>query len=151
TYMLLHSGVSHILWNMLFLGVAGSLLEPRIGSRAFLRIYILSGLIGSLSPIFHGHPVEGASGAINGALVALAVYMPDVIVLFMFLIPMKIKWVVAIFLGIDMLNVMSREGSGTDSICHLLGAATGFSIAFIGPRYVSPWLSKRRAERAREQ
>src|SRR5262245_58117010 len=95
TYMLLHGGPSHLLWNMRFLGVAGSLLEPTIGSRAFLRIYIISGLVGSISAIIHGNPAGtvGASGAINGVLVALAVYMPDVIVLFMFLIPMKIKWV----------------------------------------------------------
>jgi membrane associated rhomboid family serine protease len=153
TYMLLHAGASHLLWNMLFLGVAGSMLEPTIGSRAFLRIYIISGLIGSISPIFHGNPLGtvGASGAINGALVALAVFMPDVIILFMFLIPMKIKWVVAIFLGIDMLNLISRDSNPSDSICHLLGAATGFTIAFVGPRYVSPWLSRRRVERAREQ
>src|SRR6188472_2272519 len=50
TYLLIHAGTSHILWNMLFLGVAGTLLEPHIGSRAFLRIYLLSGVIGALSP-----------------------------------------------------------------------------------------------------
>ena len=151
TYMLVHSGTSHILWNMLFLGVAGSLLEPTIGPRAFLRIYIASGLVGSLSPLFHGNATVGASGAINGTLVALAVLMPDVIVLFMFLLPMKIKWVVAIFLGIDLLNVLGSESRGTDSICHLLGAATGFSIAWIGPRLVKPWWARRRVEKAREE
>jgi membrane associated rhomboid family serine protease len=151
TYLLLHFDVQHLLWNMLFLGVAGTMLEPRIGSRAFIRLYLVSGLVGSISPLFHGRPTLGASGAINGTLVGLAVLMPDVIVLFMFLIPMKIKWVVAIFLGIDVLNLVSRGGSTTDSFCHLLGAATGFCMTFVGPRIVSPWFAKRRAERVREQ
>jgi membrane associated rhomboid family serine protease len=151
TYLLIHGGTSHILWNMLFLGVAGSMLEPQIGSRAFLRIYVVSGLVGSLSPLFHGSATVGASGAINGTLVALAVLLPDVVILFMFLIPMKIKWVVAIFLGIDVLNVLGSENRGTDSVCHLLGAAAGFSIAWIAPRFVTPWWARRRAEKAREE
>jgi membrane associated rhomboid family serine protease len=153
TYLLLHSDVQHLLWNMLFLGVAGSMLEPRIGSRAFLRLYIISGLVASISPLFRGYGsigTIGASGAINGTLVALAVLMPDIVVLFMFLIPMKIKWVVAIFLGIDVLNLIGR-GNGIDSLCHVLGAATGFGIAFVGPRWVSPWVARRRAEKVREQ
>src|SRR5436190_9152265 len=76
TYLFVHANTSHILWNMLFLGVAGTMLEPHIGSRAFLRIYFISGAIGALSPIFHGGSTVGASGAINGVLVALAVLMP---------------------------------------------------------------------------
>jgi membrane associated rhomboid family serine protease len=151
TYLLLHANVQHILWNMLFLAVAGSLVEPQIGSRAFLRLYVASGIVGALSPVFHGSPTIGASGAINGVLVAVAVLMPDVVILFMFLIPMKIKWVVAIFLAIDVLNVISADGGRTDSICHVLGAATGFAIAFIGPRFVTPWLARRRQEKVEER
>jgi membrane associated rhomboid family serine protease len=151
TYLFLHANTSHILWNMLFLAVAGTMLEPHIGSRAFLRIYFISGVIGALSPIFHGGSTQGASGAINGVLVALAVLLPDIVILFMFLIPMKIKWVVAILLGIDVLNVIGNEGGGTDSICHLLGAGTGFAIAFVGPRLITPWIARHRAEKEREQ
>jgi membrane associated rhomboid family serine protease len=151
TYMLLHGGTQHILWNMLFLAVAGSLLEPQIGARAFLKIYVLSGVVGALSALVHPGGTIGASGAINGTLVALAVLMPNVTVLFMFLIPMRIKWIVAIFIAIDVLNVLSADNPGTDSVCHLLGAATGFSLTFVGPRLVSPWLARRRADRVREE
>lgn len=148
TYMLVHDGISHLLWNMLFLGVAGTMLEPQIGSRALVRLYVISGLAGSLSPIVHGFPTIGASGAISGVMVALAIWMPNVVVLFMFLIPMKIKWVVAVLIGIDVLNLLSRDKIVTDSLCHVLGAFSGFSIAFLGPRIVTPWVSRRRAERA---
>lgn len=150
TYMLVHANVQHLLWNMLFLGVAGSMLEPRIRARGFLKLYLIAGVVGALSPLFHGRETVGASGAINGTLVALAILMPDIVILFMFLIPMKIKWVVAIFLGIDVLNLLSRN-SGTDSMCHLLGAATGFAIAFLGPRIIVPWMSRRRAVRVVEK
>jgi membrane associated rhomboid family serine protease len=147
TSLLLHGGTGHILWNMLFLGFAGSRLEPHIGTRAFVRLYLAAGLVGSTSTLFYAHSSIGASGAINGVLVALAVFMPDVIILFMMLIPMKIKWVVTILIGIDLLNVIGGDGGATDSAAHLLGAATGFAIAFVGPRYVAPWLDRRRSER----
>jgi membrane associated rhomboid family serine protease len=151
TYMLVHGDVRHLLFNMLFLGVAGTMLEPRIGSRAFLRLYVLSGLVGGASPLFHHGSTVGASGAINGVLVALAILMPNVIILFMFLLPMKIKWVVAILLGIDLLNLISRESPLTDSVCHVLGALTGFWIAFMVPRVVQPWLDRRRQDRVRRE
>lgn len=149
TYMLMHADVGHLLWNMLFLGVAGSMLEPQIGWRAFLRLYIVSGLVASTSPLFHHGFTVGASGAINGVLVALAIWMPNVVILFMFLIPMKIKWVVAVFIGIDILNLISRESPFTDSVCHVLGAVTGFWMALVVPRVVRPWLAQKRQQHQR--
>ena len=46
--MFMHGGPMHLLMNMLILILLGVPFEDRIGSRAFLRIYLISGIIGSL-------------------------------------------------------------------------------------------------------
>ena len=46
--MFMHGGPMHLLMNMLILILMGVPFEDRIGSRAFLRIYFISGIIGSL-------------------------------------------------------------------------------------------------------
>ena len=50
TYMFLHdpSGLSHILFNMLGLYFFGPVVEGRLGSKHFLRLYFASGLTGAL-------------------------------------------------------------------------------------------------------
>ncbi len=154
TYQLVHGDTRHILFNMVTLGFAGWMLEPQFGTRPFVRLYVASGLVGSLSPIlrhaFYGEviPTIGASGAIFGVMVALALLMPNVMILFFMLIPMKIKYAVAIFVGIELLEVLGREGAGTDSFCHLLGAATGLWVAYLWPRFMAPRWEEHREKRA---
>jgi membrane associated rhomboid family serine protease len=71
----LHAGFLHLLLNMYVLYVAGSILEPGIGTPRFLAIYFVSLLAGSLGALL----VEpntftvGASGAIFGLMAAVIV------------------------------------------------------------------------------
>lgn len=44
TYMFMHGGVTHILFNMLAVWMFGSLLENHWGSKRFLQFYIICGL-----------------------------------------------------------------------------------------------------------
>ena len=46
--MFMHGGPMHLLMNMVILILLGVPFEDRIGSRSFLRIYFISGIIGSL-------------------------------------------------------------------------------------------------------
>jgi membrane associated rhomboid family serine protease len=46
--MFMHAGPMHLLMNMLILILLGVPFEDRIGPSAFLKIYFLSGIIGSL-------------------------------------------------------------------------------------------------------
>jgi membrane associated rhomboid family serine protease len=48
TYMFLHGGITHILFNMLGLYFFGPRVESRIGSRRFTTLYFLSGVAGAL-------------------------------------------------------------------------------------------------------
>ncbi len=87
TYMFVHGGLIHILFNMYFLLFLGIPIENTWGSKKFVIYYLFTGigagvtiffinyLIGGLSYIT---PTVGASGAIYGVLVAFGFLFPDV-------------------------------------------------------------------------
>jgi membrane associated rhomboid family serine protease len=75
-HMFLHGGAAHLIMNMVMLIAIGRILEPVLGSRRFLLLYLLSGLAGGLaewawSPM-STVPAVGASGAISGLVAAQA-------------------------------------------------------------------------------
>ncbi len=79
TSMFLHSGVSHIVGNMLFVVILGDMLEQAIGHFPFALCYLLTGIGGNIcSMLFelatgeYYHTV-GASGAVCGIMGALLV------------------------------------------------------------------------------
>src|SRR5437879_1590606 len=102
TYMFLHAGLMHILFNMLTLWWAGSALERDWGTRGFLKYYFLCGIGAGLCDVvlnglMHnwGTHTVGASGAIYGLLLAFGLLYPDAPVIFFF-VPMKAKYLVMI-------------------------------------------------------
>jgi len=73
TYMFLHEGTFHILFNMLGLLFFGPRLEAEMGNRDFLLLYFMSGITGALlSCITPYVAIVGASGAVYGVLLAYA-------------------------------------------------------------------------------
>jgi rhomboid protease GluP len=67
----LHSGVTHLGFNMLSLYFLGSFVEEAYGRGRFLALYLLSGISGGLAYLYFGEfnaPAVGASGAIFGLL-----------------------------------------------------------------------------------
>jgi rhomboid protease GluP len=72
--MFLHGGMTHLLMNMVSLYIVGRAAENYFDGRAYLVIYLFSGLIGALASLYM-HPQSvgvGASGAIFGVFGALA-------------------------------------------------------------------------------
>ena len=84
TYMFVHAGVGHILFNMLSLYFFGPMLEARLGSRHFVGLYVTSGLAGALLSLVGSWfgtfpamaPIVGASGSVYGVMVAFARFWP---------------------------------------------------------------------------
>jgi membrane associated rhomboid family serine protease len=72
TNMFLHSGVMHLLGNMVFLFLFGFALEIAIGRGTFLLLYLASGLGGTLlfwaSELGNDQSIVGASGAVSGLM-----------------------------------------------------------------------------------
>ncbi len=71
----LHDGLLHILFNMVFLYMMGTILEPAIGHLNFGFVYFASLLAGAFGALLFqpGVPTIGASGACFGVLGALMV------------------------------------------------------------------------------
>lgn len=77
TYMFMHGGLMHLLGNMVFLYLVGSMLEAAIGRGFFIVLYLVTGvcsslLFGIVYPNVPG-PLVGASGSISGLMGAYGV------------------------------------------------------------------------------
>lgn len=144
TYMFLHtSGVTHILFNMLMLWFFGAELELRWGKKYFLTYYFVCGigaailyvLCTSLSAALFGFgaqsmfvPVQGASGAIFGILLAYGLLFGDRTIHFFMVFPMKARVFVLIMGIVEMASLLSSSERGSDVayLAHLGGLASGF-------------------------
>lgn len=123
TSMFLHGGFNHILFNMYVLFIFGPLIEQRIGSKRFITMYFVSGLLAAFVSQFIYPAALGASGAIMGMMGVIIILLPRLKVLFFFIIPMPL-WIAGIvIIAIDIFGVFSP--SGTANVAHLIGMAIG--------------------------
>lgn len=138
TYMFLHGGVFHILFNMLVLWMFGVELERIWGTRFFTKYYFATGLGAAATTVLLGFVpgafgnelyyslTIGASGAIYGVLLAYALYFPNRPILMFLLFPVPAKYFVMIIGAISLLSSMSGPGSGVAHTAHLGGLVTGY-------------------------
>lgn len=135
TYMFLHGGVMHLLFNMLSLWMFGGAVVTQIGQRRFLGLYFTSGILaGLLSALFYfgglagGSQVYiiGASGALLGVMFAFAKFFPDVPILVLGIFPVPAKYVVwgtgiiSLLLGVTGVGQVAH-------LTHLFGIAGGWA------------------------
>lgn len=132
TYMFLHGGFMHIFFNMFALWMFGTELERQWGTNFFLKYYFISGIgAGILSAVIQpasSIPIIGASGAIYGILLGFAIMYPNRVVYINFLFPMKVKYFVMLFAGIELLASMGGGSmrDGVAHITHLSGMVFGY-------------------------
>ena len=138
TYMFLHGGWLHIIFNLIALWMFAGELEQLWGSKLFLKYYIYSGTGAGLFIalmnyiIFSRYQVSpvtiGASGAIYAILLAYGLTWPNREVLLYFIIPVKIKYLVIGFGLIEFFGTLSSAagtGSNISHIGHLGGLISG--------------------------
>jgi membrane associated rhomboid family serine protease len=148
TYMFLHGGLMHILFNMLGLFFFGPQLEARLGGRHFLGLYFTSGLAGAaLSILTPNALIIGASGAIFGVLVGFAYYWPRAQIYIWGILPVEAR-VFVIALTALSLWMGYRGGSGIANFCHLGGFAGGFLYLKARERWGSAARFRARAQPA---
>lgn len=76
SHLFLHSGLIHLGMNMLGLFMLGPLLEAMWGSKRFLYLYLMSGVIGGATVVIVGRAgAVGASGALSGMITSLGVWL----------------------------------------------------------------------------
>jgi membrane associated rhomboid family serine protease len=141
SYMFLHHGFGHILFNMLAVWMFGVELERLWGTRFFVKYYLVTGvgaalttiLVGLLGPLLqvslgvqvYYSTTIGASGAVYGLLLAYAYYYPERPILMFLLFPIPAKYFVMILGAIALLSSMSG-GSSVAHATHLGGLIAGY-------------------------
>ena len=135
TYMFLHGGAAHILFNMLGVWMFGTELERLWGTRFFTRFYALTGVGAALTVLAVGLlPFDvtrstyyaatiGASGALYGLLMAFAIYYPDRPILMFLLFPVPAKYFVVI---VGALAFLAGPGGDISNAAHLGGLIFGY-------------------------
>lgn len=137
TYMFMHGGLMHLLFNMFALWMFGMDLENDWGSKKFLGYYLLCGVGAGISTLLIGPffgppaPTVGASGAIYGVLLAFGMMYPDRPVFVYFLLPIRARYFVIIFMALELYNGVTGTSDGIAHFAHLGGAAVGLIYILI--------------------
>jgi len=140
TYMFMHGGLMHLLFNMLALWMFGMELENTWGSKKFLTYYLLCGVGAGLSTLFIGPlfappaPTVGASGAIYGVLLAFGILFPDRPILIYFFLPLKARYFVIFYIALEVYAGVNGTPDGVAHFAHLGGAAVGYVYLLIDQR-----------------
>lgn len=137
TYMFLHGGIFHLLFNMLSLWMFGVELEKMWGTAFFTKYYFVTGLGAAAAQILLGlvpgigasmyYAVTiGASGAVFGVLLAYGMYFPDRPIYMYMIFPIPAKYFVIIIGAISLLSSMNGPGGGVAHTTHLGGLIAGY-------------------------
>lgn len=133
TYMFLHGDIWHIFLNMFILMNFGMMIEQIWGPKKFIGYYLFCGVgagifITIISLItgsgFTGATI-GASGAIFGLLLAFAIFFPDLEILVFFIIPLKAKYFILLYGGIELYFEISGAQPQISHLGHLGGIVFG--------------------------
>lgn len=129
TYAFCHaSDITHIAGNMIFLWICGSQIEPIYGQREFLRFYLTAAILSGLGYLCFelvtggDSPSLGASGAVMAVSMLCAMYYPSMKILVMFVLPIELRWLVAIYVIYDTYPVLLAL-RGTNSFDHVAHSA----------------------------
>jgi len=140
SYMFNHFDFGHIFFNMFGLFMFGSLLESVWGEGKFLRYYLICGVgaflvewvfwyftaglnLGSVRML-------GASGAVSGCLMGVAMLAPNMTVYLLFPpIPLKMKYLALLYFAIDLFMGIGQI-SNVANFAHIGGALTGLAITY---------------------
>lgn len=129
TYMFLHGGGFHIIFNMFILWIFGSEVERTLGTREFLKYYFITGIGAGIAQflvniISSDIPtiIVGASGAIYGVMLAFAIMFPErvitLLILFILPVSLKAKHLVAILAMISIFSGVSNLFGANDGVAH---------------------------------
>jgi len=78
TSIFLHSGIPHLLVNMIALWILGDVIENKIGKQKFLTLFLVSGIISALCTMFVINGAVGASGSIYGIIgIMIIIFIKD--------------------------------------------------------------------------
>jgi membrane associated rhomboid family serine protease len=133
SYMFVHGGLTHILFNMLGLFFFGTQVEQRMGSYEFLLFYMFTGVLAGLFSLgFYAATgnymvfLVGASGAVFGVLLAFATFFPEAMIYVFGIIPIRAPILVLGYTAIELFSQFSGAGGNVAHFTHLAGFAFAY-------------------------
>ena len=131
--MFLHVGFFHMLTNLFGLVIFGSMVERIFGTRNFVIVYLMAGIMGNVVSFLAGpNPGVGASGAVFGILGAFSVYL---LLNRTLLGQMGRQQLTSIGVIVAINIVLGLATTGIDNAAHFGGLlAGGFAAWMIAPR-----------------
>ena len=144
SHMFMHADIGHLFFNMFAVFMFGPPLEATWGPKRFLFFYLLTGfgsvllhtLVRGIEIYWFGEsmfaanvPSLGASGAVFGLLVGYGMLFPDNRIMLLFPpIPLKAKYFVLIYAGVELFMGLGNLNTGVAHYAHLGGALFGFLL-----------------------
>ena len=133
TFQFLHGGLLLLIFNLLGIYVFGPVVEERLGRSAFLKLYLLSGVVGgllqsSLGMIFPQHfggSVVGASAGVCGLIAAAILIEPDAVILLAFVLPIRAKYFLMLITAIALFFMIEPTKDEVAHAAHLGGIIAG--------------------------
>jgi len=136
TYMFLHEGFLHILFNLLWLYVFGRIFLMYLNEKRLVSVYLVGGLSGAVLYIlaFNVFPAFqdvvpmsialGASASVMAIVIAISVYVPNFSINLLLIGPVKLKYIAIFTIVLDVLSIPTSNSGG--HIAHLGGALFGY-------------------------
>lgn len=140
TYMFLHSGFLHILFNLLWLYWFGKIFLMYFDEKKLLGTYLVGGFAGgavyvlaynlfpAFDEIFKSSILMGASASIIAIVTAAAIYAPNLSINLLLISsifgPIKIIWIAAITIVLSIIGISGTNAGG--NLAHLGGALWGY-------------------------
>lgn len=142
SYLFLHGSPGHLFWNMLLLFMMGRMLEPHLGRKRFVQVYLALGAVAAfgfpLEALFtdaNPKSVIGASGAIMGLVAVFGAKFPKAQVNMM-IVTVSGAAMAAFIIGMDLLNVIAYQRATNTAVgVHFMGAAAGVVYGLFWPRF----------------
>ena len=130
SYMFIHIGFFHFLFNMFALWMFGKDLESLWGTTEFIQFYLFCGFFSAMINIlitpFSTIPILGASGGIYGLILAYALYFPNSIIYLYGVFPVSSRQFCIIIGLLSFFSSISVHGSSVSHLSHLGGILGGY-------------------------
>lgn len=152
TYMFVHEGFLHLLFNMLWLYWFGEIFMQYFTGRTLGSLYVLGGLAGALLYIIAFNTIPyytmmdrgwmiGASAAVMAIVMGAAFYRPDVQLNLLFLGHIKIVYIAIFAFILDFLSLGNPMNPG-GHVAHIGGALLGyfFAVQYKKGKDITHWM-----------
>lgn len=154
TYMFMHSGLLHLLFNMLWLYSFGALFLTFFSAKHLRGVYILGGICGGalymaaynifpyFQPMIENSFMLGASASVLAIVAATAYREPNYLIRLFLFGSIRLKYLALIVIVTDLLFITSNNAGG--HIAHLGGALGGlwFAASLSKGTDITVWINK---------